>query len=319
MEEKVVFTIASNNYLAQVGALMDSIKKVDPSYKRKVVVVDIPMNDFDYEDFLGCQVFFAEDLLASKFDILRQRYSIIELNTSIKPSVCKKLFELGYDIVTYLDPDIMVFKPLALVDNLHNEFDILLTPHICSPINMDDTHPQEPHFLRYGVYNLGFLSLKQGDETTSYLDWWESRMSERCFNIPEQGLFVDQLINNFTPVFFDRVSVIKDKGYNMAHWNLHERYITEGEDGFYVNNSSELVFYHFSRYKPFQYELISRRNTKYTFKSRKDVLSIFQLYNEELRKWEYDRFSKIPFGYTSYPADQVRSASWQKKIVNWFR
>ena len=41
------------------------------------------------------------------------RYTLLELNTAVKPWMFEHLFERGYDRVIYLDPDIVVYSPLV--------------------------------------------------------------------------------------------------------------------------------------------------------------------------------------------------------------
>jgi hypothetical protein len=100
--------------------------------------------------------------------------------------------------------------------------DILLTPHILSPIR-DDKKPMERDFLRSGVFNLGFVGVSNRPPAREFLDWWEARCLKEGFNELRAGLFVDQKWVNFAPCFFSGVEIIRDPGCNVAYWNLHER------------------------------------------------------------------------------------------------
>jgi hypothetical protein len=51
------------------------------------------------------------------------------------------------------------------------------------------------------------------------------------------------------PCFFDGIQIFRNVGCNVAYWNLYERLLVETEQGYMVNDSSPLVFFHFSGYK----------------------------------------------------------------------
>ena len=54
-----------------------------------------------------------DELAIDDLDDMAFRYSILELNTAIKPYCFDYLFDaLRYDTAIYLDPDILVLSPL---------------------------------------------------------------------------------------------------------------------------------------------------------------------------------------------------------------
>ena len=73
------------------------------------------------------------------------RYSLIELNTAVKPWMFEHLFARGYDRVNYLDPDIYLYSALEEIEA--SDAFITLTPHLTGPIGGDD-HPSERSILR---------------------------------------------------------------------------------------------------------------------------------------------------------------------------
>ena len=279
----IVFTICSNNYLSQAKTLGDSVLKHNPDYKFIIGVVDRKSETIDYSKFDKFELIHVEELAIDGFEKMVSMYNIVELNTSVKPFYIEYLFKnRSCNWVSYIDPDIMCFSDFKVLEEYQGNYDILLTPHILTPIKIDNTHPQEKHFLRFGIYNFGFVSVKNVTTTAEYLNWWKTQMSVQCFNSPKLGLFVDQLPNNFTPIFFKNVGVVLDPGYNMAHWNLHERVLTNRGVDFIVNDQLPLVFYHFSRYELNQYEVISKFNTKYFFNTRPDLVEIHKQYSEAM-------------------------------------
>jgi hypothetical protein len=79
------------------------------------------------------------------------------------------------------------------------------------------------------------------------------------------------------PAYFDNVLIEKDPGYNMAHWNLHERVLSE-KNSIYTVNGSLLVFFHFSHFNPASPDQIASYHTRFSFENRPDLRNLFALY-----------------------------------------
>ena len=148
---------------------------------------------------------------------LASKYDIIEFNTCIKPRMIEYLFtERNADQAIYLDPDIRVYAPLAEVDETLRTANVVLTPHAYTAITPDGKEPTDNLFLRYGVYNLGFIGLKRNDETLRFTRWWKDRTFTAGYSRPEKGQFVDQLYINLAPILFEGVSLLRHHQFNVA-------------------------------------------------------------------------------------------------------
>jgi len=240
----------------------------------------------------------AANLPIPGFDEYRQRYNIIELNTSVKPSIFKYFINTQEKVekIFYFDPDIKVFAGLGSLESYLDEHEILLTPHIHKPIELDSLMPQETTFLKYGIFNLGFIGLRPGSANCQkFLDWWEQRCIERCFFRLQDGLFVDQLWINFAPYLFENVHCLKEFGYNMGPWNVHERRIVESDlDGFRLNDGSRLVLYHFSGYRFNKPRKLSRDPyNRETLQDRADLFKLYSDYQKELLMNQVEKFSRF--------------------------
>jgi hypothetical protein len=146
------------------------------------------------------------------------------------------------------------------------------------------------------------------------LKWWESKLRKDCIIDLTRGLFVDQLWANLIPAYFDKVSIDKYPGYNMAHWNLHERVLSKTEAGYMVNNQP-LIFYHFSHYSPTHPGEIAAFHTRFNFNSRPDLVSIYDTYKEGLLGAKYIDLKKIPCYYVRNEKQKKR----KKAIENFLR
>jgi hypothetical protein len=287
----IVFTICSVNYLAQAKTLGDSLIKHNKNYKFIIGLLD-KLDSFNFDKNLvpPYEIIEVESLTnIDNFDYMNSNYNIIEFNTAVKPYYFDHLMKI-YDNAKgfiYLDPDIMVFNNFSYLEDNLRQHDIILTPHICTPIKVE-TDYKEGLFLNHGIYNLGFIALKKNSNTQAFIDWWKGRLRENCIIDTSNGIFVDQLPINFVPIYFDNVYVSKNMGLNMAYWNLHERKINEENGVFYVNETP-LVFFHFSSFVA-NGNAISKIVKYYTFENRPDLLPLAKIYAEEMTKNHHKSF-----------------------------
>ncbi|HEX8547791.1 MAG TPA: glycosyl transferase [Cytophagaceae bacterium] len=280
--KKVAFTICSNNYLAAAKVLVESFKKFHLDFDVYIGLVDKKSELIDYSAF-GATVLLAEDISMPDIDELSQKFNIVELNTTVKPFYFKHFFfSLGATQAIYLDPDIQVFSPLTEVMYGLSKAMVTLTPHMLSPVD-DQYSPNDKHILPTGMFNLGFVALASHSQLSSFLDWWADRCVKYGFRRDSEGLFYDQIWINYVPCFFESYYIIRDVGYNVANWNLHERALTRAADGtWWVNAVSKLAFFHFSHYNINKPEVISSYNSRFTFENRPDLLQLFKEYRDQI-------------------------------------
>jgi hypothetical protein len=317
---KIAFTICSNNYLAQAKTLGDSIKKTNPDYQFFIGLVDQLSPEIDYSQEIGHTIIPADSIGIPEFDDLWKKYSIIEFNTCVKPFYFLYFIRLYPELeyLYYLDPDTFVFGNLGAIEQeFGGEGNILITPHIITPIQIDDKEPNENIFLNSGIYNLGFLGLRYPNDSIQLLEWWKERTFNLGYDKTEIGLFVDQLWFNLVPLFFKRVVISKHLGLNMAPWNLHERNLTRTNDEFIINNEFSLIFYHFSNYKYTNPNAITTYYTRYSFENTGILKDIYQEYHELLLSNGIHKIEKIKCIYMSMRIPYVikeQKSSPKKKI-----
>ncbi|MCD7973506.1 MAG: hypothetical protein LUG18_12765 [Candidatus Azobacteroides sp.] len=249
---KIAFTICSNNYLSQAKTLGDSLITHNPDYKFVIGLCDTKNDSIDYSFFSPHEILEVKNIGIQNLGWMINNYNIIELNTAAKP------FYLQYfcatypdlDMAFYFDPDIYIYNSFSYLEKELEQNQILLTPHITSPIPFDSLFPGENLFLNYGIYNLGFIGIKPSEEVDKMLSWWAERLATDCFINACEGKFVDQLPMNFVPIFYNHVKILKHLGLNMAYWNLHERTLGLKDNEYTVNEEYPLIFFHFSSLKP---------------------------------------------------------------------
>ena len=193
------------------------------------------------------------DIEPREFHHMATIYDILELSTAVKPWLLQHLLETD-ELVCFLDPDIEVFGSLAPLELLARRHSIVLTPHTTTPMPRDGLLPSEKTIRLAGVFNLGFIALSR--EAGPFLSWWADRLRRECRIAFEDGLFVDQRWIDFVPSYFDH-AIVSDPGYNVAYWNLYEREVKLGADGYEVNGRP-LRFFHFSGFNPLRPHVLSK-------------------------------------------------------------
>lgn len=295
--KKLAFTICSNNYLSQAITLSNSFKKYNSDIRFIICLVDKKENAKQLIENFDVEILEIEEVIGEKIYDLASIYDITELNTAVKPSIFKYLFNKNEDVksIMYYDPDIMFFNPITELAKLQDEYNVILTPHITTP-NDNLYGGGDIQYIQYGVFNLGFLSLTRSDETFRFLDWWEEKLlNGGAYNNTENNLFTDQLWVNLAVAFFEKHLVFKNLGYNMAHWNLHERTINTKDNQYFVNDTYPLVFFHYSGYKLNKAEYIPYTEMELT--ERPDIVEIFKEYKDKLLLNKIEEFSKISCFY----------------------
>ncbi len=296
----LIFTICSNNYFAQAIVLEQSLRKSNPECEFYACIVDKKNEKINYSAVAN--VVFVEDLRIPFFEQMVNRYSVVELNTAIKPYMFSNLFQKEYDcdMVTYLDPDIYVYQSLELIESLIKDYNFILTPHITSPYPLDGYIPNEEDILNTGMYNLGYISIKNNEEGQKMVYWWKERLRDKADIDFKSGHFTDQIWINFVPLYFNKVCVCRNLGYNVAYWNLHERNILFCDNEIFIQKEQEkhpLVFFHFSGYNPFKPDVFSKYQNRITMQEGTMLTGLCKQYGKNLLNNNYIHYSQIECYY----------------------
>jgi hypothetical protein len=290
----LVFTLCSNNYLAQAKTLGDSIAEHNPGVQFIIGLVDKRDPEIDYDFFSPFELISFDQIGFPVLDDMLGRYNIIEFNTGVKPFYIEYLFNHFPEVekLYYIDPDIYFYQSLDELDSLLNNHDIVLTPHLT--VAPPTVTTDELVAMRHGHFNLGFLGLRRSDNSAEFIAWWQERLKKHCVIDKGRGLFVDQKWVDLAPLYFDRIYNFKHQGYNMAWWNTSERALLRKDDRYFVNNGDQpLVFFHFSGFKLSSTYFGRVDNEEYSFESRSDLRDLFHRYADHLTRNDYEKFSGL--------------------------
>jgi hypothetical protein len=218
----VFCTVSAQNYLPQVVTLFESTKLHDPTVDFIALVVDADEEVAALVETAPGLITWSTnrlDLELEEIDNLRAIYDVVEYSTALKPRFFLKLLEV-YGRVVYLDPDTYALTSLACLDGIIDAHPVVLTPHFLRPVPDAVAHIADDHTLTTGVHNLGFGAFSR--EAVPFLEWWWLKLRRDCLIYPLLGIFVDQKWTDLGANYFGAFT-LRDAGYNVGPWNLHER------------------------------------------------------------------------------------------------
>jgi len=291
------YTSFSYAYLGRARTLLASLRIAHPGWTVCAVVVDEPPpGELAAELLAGFDVVLGLDDL----DIPRVRawlfkHDVIEACTAVKAAAMLRLLDRGYDAVVYLDPDIAVFHPLDVVEAALGDAAIVLTPHQASPNrNYQVMRDNEITSMRFGVFNLGFIAVRNDGTGRSFAEWWAEQLARACYDDAAAGLFTDQRYIDLVPGLFDGVAILRDPGCNVASWNLSTRRITIGVDGGIWVNNAPLRFMHFTKINSLGDIMIERYAG--------DGIEVFEIWNWYRRQIALRQPASVPMDRWHYAA-----------------
>jgi glycosyltransferase involved in cell wall biosynthesis len=284
------FTICASNYLASAIALGRSVSTAHGGSRLTVFLLDDPPAEVAGVDHIHI-VPARTTMPLADWHHYQCFYGVLELATSIKPLCFEHVLAADSDLAIYLDPDIVVFKALdAVTSAIRDGYEVVLTPHILTPLPADGKTPSDLSIMRAGIYNLGFAAFANTARNRAIIAWWGRQLRTQGLVDVNAGLFTDQKWIDFIPALSPSTFIIREPGYNVAYWNLHERTLTRAEDGWRVTfldgSQSDLAFFHFSGYAP-SADQLSKHETRYRSKPPGDTRQILGQYSELLTATGY--------------------------------
>ena len=250
MSRTVCFTSFSFGYLPRARVLAQSVKRFHPDWEVWALVVDQPPPRFDRAAAFAPfdQFCYAAGIGIPRFAAWIFKHDLVEACTAVKAPMLLRLLQQGVDRVVYLDPDISLFHPLAAIEDRLRDASIVLTPHQTQPNgNEAAIVDNELTSLQFGVFNLGFLAVRNDAAGLAFAHWWTMMTHRACYDAVGDGLFTDQKYCDLVPGLFDGVHIERDAGCNVASWNLSNRRLAFNEQGALLVNGVPLKFYHFTK------------------------------------------------------------------------
>jgi hypothetical protein len=172
----------------------------------------------------------------------KPKRSLAEYFFTSTPAICK--YVLGnYSTVTeivYLDADLFFFQSPEILFTEIGESSISIIPHRFNFLN---------YFRNiYGYYNVGWVSFKRDRNGIGCLNKWYKDNLKWCFDKLTFRKYADQKYLNYWTRDFSNVCVIKNKGANVAPWNVGNHKVVLRDVTICIDDIP-LIFYHFASLK----------------------------------------------------------------------
>jgi glycosyltransferase involved in cell wall biosynthesis len=282
--------------MAYAATLMQSVRRHHPESRRVIVLADLPRRFPDLDlaaDLVDCQ-----ELGIPLMENMALWYSILEFNTAIKPFAFSHFLARGAKIVCYLDPDIYVYRPLRELFTALRVHEAALTPHLLEPQG-DQKEPSDLTILKSGVYNLGFLAVRDTKPVRSLLRWWADQTFIHCRADIAEHMFTDQRWMDMAPGFLTRPLILRHPGYNVAYWNIGKRAVRRRQNR-WLAKDDELAFFHFSGFNPGDPESFSKHQNRLSLRDLGPATRLVEHYRARVLANQWRHHSRLAYGFATF-------------------
>ncbi|AFT84806.1 hypothetical protein [Paraburkholderia phenoliruptrix] len=310
------YTSVSFSYLDRARVLAESVRKHHPDWTLWLLLSDEAPEGFHFdiaEEPFDYVVTIAE-LGIPEWKQWAFEHDVVELCTAVKGAMLCRLLDGEADAVVYLDPDTAVFAPLSHVVDRLAKSSVVLTPHLVSPETTSaGVFDNEIGSLKHGVYNLGFVAVRNNMQGREFAEWWRDRLLKFCRDDVANGLFTDQRWCDLVPALFEDVFVLRNPGYNVASWNLATRPIQFQPNGTILAGADQLRFFHFTKVNSVGEAMLER----YSF-GASDVFELLRWYRSRLA---VHRPAGLPANWWMYgtytdkrPIPRAHRIAWREQV-----
>jgi hypothetical protein len=233
------------NYISFAKSLAGSLELHYPEGKIFMICMDndsyIEMKKFNLKNIIVINHELVENFITN-LKIAKSNRSEVEYFFTFSPAICFYVLK-NFDFVkqiTYLDSDLYFFSsPLPIFNEINNS-SIAIIEHRYNFLSK--------RYLKYGKYNVGWVTFKNDFEGLSCLYEWLENCIDWCYQRLENNKYADQKYLDFWPNKYLNLCIINNIGANLAPWNISNYKILLINNQLYINND-KLIFYHFSGIK----------------------------------------------------------------------
>ncbi|MEL7061729.1 MAG: glycosyltransferase, partial [Acidobacteriota bacterium] len=285
---RVAVTVCGRNHLAKARVWAQSLTPHDPALDLVVVVVDA-VHDADgalVDEVPHATVIDGRSLGVPRFGFLALRHTTFELCAVLKPSAVLAVLAAGAERVLFCDADLDFHAAPDALFALLERHAVVVSPHSFEPFPDPDSSGRRPTMRELsasGVLNSGLFGVRAGEAARGALERWRVIMQRPGFfagdTMDEQRAF------NWLIAFVDDLHVLRDRSYNVAYWNLHDRSLRaralDGGSGFTVDGEP-LVCFHWSGYSAADPWRLSRHDRRYSLYALPSVARLADGYARRL-------------------------------------
>ena len=304
----VAATVCSLDHLHFALALATSLRRHHPEITLHVLVVD--GDGAALPEAVGCRFLRASEvgLLADPY--LALKFSAAELCCAGKPALLLYLAATsGASEIIYLDADIYLFAPMDRLLEQATRSNFVVFPHTIAPMPHPEIRWERPTLGQLawaGAFNAGLFAFHVSTASTEFLAIWREMVTEPGASLVSRGVQTEQNSFNWVVAFADDIFVMRDKTYNVAYWNLHERslrWTASSPDGPVLTvDGRPLVAYHFSGFSPVDPWRLALADQRQWVHSDRALGQLLAFYSGELVAHGLETWSKCPYRFGSFPS-----------------
>ena len=193
----IIFTVCNRFTLPNAMVLAESVKLYQPDsifYLCWMDSISLPALPEQIK------VLDIADIDIPEFERMCERYYDFELVAACRPWFAKFILNrdsIDLQTLTFLTPTVLL---LGGMDSTPLDCDLLLTPNIAAPLNKNPDL-DDKRILNVGMFNSGSWTLRRGEATRSFVEWWANRTFDRAKYDLCNGMCTDQLWLNYAPVW----------------------------------------------------------------------------------------------------------------------
>jgi hypothetical protein len=224
---------------------------------------------------------------------VKSERSLAEYFFTSTPAICKYVFDnfSTVDEIVYLDADLYFFQSPEVLFKEIEGASVSIIPHRFNFLNY--------YKNIFGYYNVGWVSFKKDVSGAACLNKWYNDNLDWCFDKLTFRRYADQKYLNYWKRDFKNIHVIKNKGANVAPWNVGNYNVSLKDKVVYID-SVPLIFFHFASLKFIDGTYYTTISSYFSF-LRKDVIKlIYRPYISSLHQLGFVpkasiRLNKNPF------------------------
>ncbi len=242
---RVYCTYFDHHYLPRGLALYESLCRAGGGFELWVLCLsDACRTWLENQALPGLRLVHLPDLEAADPELLavKPTRTIVEYYFTSTPCLVRYVLNQAdaVDLVTYLDSDLYFFRDPEPVFDEIGDRSVAIIPHRFGPAYR--------HLESTGIYNVGWVTFRRDAHGLACLNWWRDRCLEWCYDRAEEGRYGDQKYLDQWPERFQGVAVLKNKGANLAPWNLGNFTLSHRAGRVWVEED-ELVFFHYHGFR----------------------------------------------------------------------
>lgn len=212
------FTVCNRSQLREATALGENIRRFHPNARYVVGLADKP----DAVSFPSWfEVLPVESIGIPGLAAMSKRYYDFEFVHATRPWFGRYLTgsSASDDTWIFLAPGTMVYQPLDYLSESPHDF--LLTPHITQRLP-EPGSPDDKRILNIGMFHSNAWVARGTTDVARFFDWWSKRTVDRAFFDLCNGMCLDQLWLNYTPVHLPHWGMIRSATWHLGLHNARQ-------------------------------------------------------------------------------------------------